>query len=149
MTDRSDVYSFGVVLLEILCGRPPINPNLPEEEINLVQWVKPYVENGSAEEIAEVIDGRLGSNYDMKSITGIAKLALRCVEAKPSSRPSVSEVVADIKEAIIHENENNALFRNPEVIGIECGDLQCMPGCSQVDAMAWGDNSSNLPNEGR
>lgn len=149
LTERSDVYSFGVVLLEILCGRPPINPNLPEDEINLIQWVKPYVENGSAEEIAEVIDGRLGGNYDMKSITGIAKLALRCVEAKPSSRPSVSEVVADIKEAIIHENENNAPLPNPEVIGIECGDLQCMPGCSQVDAMAWGDNSSNLPNEGR
>lgn len=149
LTERSDVYSFGVVLLEILCGRPPINPNLPEDEINLIQWVKPHVENESAEEIAEVIDGRLGGNYDMKSITGIAKVALRCVEAKPSSRPSVSEVVADIKEAIIHENENNAPLPNPEVIGIECGDLQCMPGCSQVDAMAWGDNSSNLPNEGR
>jgi hypothetical protein len=46
----------------------------------------------------------------MKSIIGIAKVALRCVDTKPSSRTSVSEVVEEIKEAIIHENENNALL---------------------------------------
>jgi hypothetical protein len=71
--------------------------------------VTPYVENESG---AEVIDTRLGGNYDMKLINGISKVALRCVDTKPSSTPSVSEVVAEIKEAIIHENENNAPLSN-------------------------------------
>jgi len=69
--------------------------------------VTPYVENESGREIIEVIERSLGGNYDMKSITSIAKVVLRCVDTKPSSRMSVSEVVAEIKKAIIHENENN------------------------------------------
>jgi serine/threonine protein kinase len=40
LTAKSDVYSFGVVLLEMICGRSPINVNLREEELNLVQWVR-------------------------------------------------------------------------------------------------------------
>jgi hypothetical protein len=33
------MYSFGVVLLEIICGRPPIDLKLAEEKINIVRWV--------------------------------------------------------------------------------------------------------------
>jgi hypothetical protein len=138
LTEKSDVYSFGVVLLEIICGRPPINASLPEEQLNIVQWVTPYVEmdeNGG--EIAEIIDKRLGGNYDIKSIACIAKLAMRCVDARPSYRPSASEVVANIKEAIICE------------INIQHGDLQGGAVCSRVDDMEWEDNSSNLFQMGR
>ncbi|KAJ7566859.1 hypothetical protein O6H91_02G121800 [Diphasiastrum complanatum] len=39
LTKKSDVYSFGVVLLEIICGRQPINPQLSRPELNLVEWV--------------------------------------------------------------------------------------------------------------
>ena len=184
LTDKSDVYSFGVVLLEIICGRPPINANLPEEEINIIQWVTnlnhlkyateffilklppfnyiwadlqvtPYVKmDENSGQIVEIIDKRLGLNYDMKSVTGIAKLALRCVEAKPFSRPGASEIVAEIKEAILHEIENNASFPNSEGIRIENGNLQHDAVLSQAEPskakdMEWGDNGSNLPQVGR
>lgn len=39
LTMKSDVYSFGVVLLELLSGRPAMDPDRPIEEQNLVQWV--------------------------------------------------------------------------------------------------------------
>ncbi|XP_057846890.1 probable LRR receptor-like serine/threonine-protein kinase At5g48740 [Cryptomeria japonica] len=38
LTERNDVYSFGVVLLEIICGRKPIEDAACEEEVNLVRW---------------------------------------------------------------------------------------------------------------
>ena len=39
LTEKSDVYSFGVVLLEIICGRQPIDLKLPIGQINIIRWV--------------------------------------------------------------------------------------------------------------
>jgi hypothetical protein len=50
--------------------------------------------------IEEIIDKRLGGNYDIKSITRVAKVAIRCVKAEPFYRPSMSEVVAELREAL-------------------------------------------------
>ena len=37
LTDRSDVYSFGILLLEIVCGRRPIDNSLPLEQVGIGQ----------------------------------------------------------------------------------------------------------------
>lgn len=107
LTDKSDVYSFGVVLFEIICGRQPIDIKLQEEEVNLIRWVTPYMEmemNESHGKITEIIDKKLGDNYSLKSITNVAKLAIRCVQDQPSSRPSITEVVGELREAAKHDN---------------------------------------------
>ncbi|CAM6004209.1 unnamed protein product [Sphagnum balticum] len=39
LTEKSDVFSFGIVLLEIICGRQPINTALQDRN----QW---NIENG-------------------------------------------------------------------------------------------------------
>jgi serine/threonine protein kinase len=104
LTQKSDVYSFGVVLLEIICGRKPVDRTLPEEEELLLEWVKDYVgikENPG--KIVEIIDKKMDGNYNMKSITIVAKLALRCVEEESSWRPSMNEVVGELKEAFMYE----------------------------------------------
>jgi len=107
LTQKSDVYSFGVVLLEIICGRKPIDNTLPEEEIILLEWVKDYVGiNENPGKIVEIIDKKMDGNYDMKSITIVAKLALRCVEQTSSWRPSMSEIVGELKEAFMYEKVN-------------------------------------------
>lgn len=40
LTVKSDVYSFGVILLEVVTGRRAIDTTRPNEEQNLVSWVK-------------------------------------------------------------------------------------------------------------
>jgi hypothetical protein len=50
--------------------------------------------------IEEIVDKRLSGNYDLKSITRVAKVAIRCVKAEPFYRPSVSEIVAELTEAM-------------------------------------------------
>eukprot|EP00253_Pinus_taeda_P028796 PITA_28796 len=147
LTEKSDVYSFGVVLLEIICGRPPIDTNLPEEELNIVRWVTPHLletdENGG--KIIDVIDKRLCGDYCTKSMINVAKTAMRCVQALPSSRPPVSEVVAELKEAIDNDSISIA-----EENGIQNGHaLTGEANSTKREGMEWSDNSSNMPNEGR
>jgi len=105
--------------------------------------------NENPGEIEEIVDKRLCGNYDMESITGIVKVALTCVEPKPSGRPTMSEVVGKIKEAIVHENGNNSLLPNSERIGMEYGDVRSRVDTSRPEDMEWGDNSCNLPHVGR
>jgi serine/threonine protein kinase len=101
LTDKSDVYSFGVVLLEIISGRPAIDTKLDGEERNLVRWVRSYLVNEeNPDKITEIIDKRLHVNSEMKSITSVANLAIRWVQRDPYFRPSVSEVVTELKENI-------------------------------------------------
>eukprot|EP00253_Pinus_taeda_P017961 PITA_17961 len=136
---------FGVVLLEILSGRAPIDTNLPEEEINIVRWVTPYLqetdENGG--KIIDVIDKRLCGGYDMKSMSNVAKIAMRCVQALPSRRPTVSEVVAELKEAIKVEVDKDCISIAEEN-GIQNGDVS-----TKREGMEWSDNSCNMSNVGR
>lgn len=47
-------------------GRPAINANLGEEELNLIQWVKQHVKmDENAGDIEEIIDKRLDGKYEM------------------------------------------------------------------------------------
>jgi serine/threonine protein kinase len=45
LTDKSDVYSFGVVLLELICGRQPIDAKLSVDKLNIIQWVRNLIIN--------------------------------------------------------------------------------------------------------
>ncbi|GLJ05676.1 hypothetical protein SUGI_0022850 [Cryptomeria japonica] len=106
LTDKSDVYSFGVVLFELICGRKPIDTKVSAEKILLTEWVASYagVDKDGAN-IEEMVDKRLGKRYNMKSIVHLTNLAWRCIANQPSSRPTISEVVAEIKEAVTFEEE--------------------------------------------
>lgn len=43
LTEKSDVFSFGIVLLEIICGREPINTALQDRnQWNIGEWVSRF-----------------------------------------------------------------------------------------------------------
>ncbi|XP_021721079.1 probable LRR receptor-like serine/threonine-protein kinase At5g48740, partial [Chenopodium quinoa] len=96
LTEKSDIYSFGVVLLELICGREPFtrgsgNP----DSFNLVLWAKPFLQAG----MFEVVDDNLVRDYDMESMRKAAAIASRCVERDASIRPTMGEVLQELKEA--------------------------------------------------
>ncbi|KAF3442086.1 hypothetical protein FNV43_RR16002 [Rhamnella rubrinervis] len=103
LTDKSDVYSFGVILLELISGQEAIsNESFGVNCRNIVQWAKMHIESG---DIQGIIDPSLGSEYDIQSMWKIAEKALMCVQPHGFMRPSISEVLKEIQDAISMERE--------------------------------------------
>lgn len=101
LTDKSDVYSFGVILLELISGQEAIsNESFGVNCRNIVQWAKLHIENG---DIQGIIDPALGNDYDIQSMWKIAEKALMCVQPHGSMRPSISEVIKEVQDAILIE----------------------------------------------
>ncbi|KAF0887598.1 hypothetical protein E2562_002315 [Oryza meyeriana var. granulata] len=97
LSEKSDVYSFGVVLLEIITGQPPAVPINDNESIHIAQWVRQKLSDGNIESVA---DPRMGGEYDINSVWKVAELALNCKEQPSRERPSMTDVVAELKESL-------------------------------------------------
>ncbi|XP_057472158.1 probable LRR receptor-like serine/threonine-protein kinase At1g67720 isoform X1 [Actinidia eriantha] len=106
-TDKSDVYSFGVILLQLISGKEAIsNESFGVNCRNIVQWAKLHIENG---DIQAIIDPSLHGEYDIQSMWKIAEKALMCVQPHGSMRPSISEVIKDIQDAMSIERGAQAV----------------------------------------
>uniref|UniRef100_A0A1J3ELI2 non-specific serine/threonine protein kinase n=3 Tax=Noccaea caerulescens TaxID=107243 RepID=A0A1J3ELI2_NOCCA len=95
LTEKSDVYSFGVVLLELICGREPLSHIGSPDSFNLVLWARPNLQAGAF----EIVDEILKDTFDPESMRIAASIAIRCVERDASGRPSIAEVLTQLKEA--------------------------------------------------
>ncbi|KAL8100039.1 hypothetical protein AgCh_032338 [Apium graveolens] len=102
ITEKSDVYSYGVVVLEVLTGKQPIDPTIPDG-LHVVDWVRQ--KRGGAEVLAP---GLLSSSEsDLDEMMQALGIALLCVNATPDERPNMKDVAAMLKE-IKHEREEYA-----------------------------------------
>lgn len=102
ITEKSDVYSYGVVVLEVLTGKQPIDPTIPDG-IHLVDWVRQR--RGGIEVLDQSLLSRPESEIEeMMQALGIALL---CVNFSPDERPTMKDVTAMLKE-IKHEREEYA-----------------------------------------
>ncbi|GLT72298.1 hypothetical protein SLA2020_442470 [Shorea laevis] len=107
LTDKSDVYSFGVILLELISGQEAIsNESFGVNCRNIVQWAKLHIESG---DIQGIIDPILHDEFDIQSMWKIAEKALMCVQPHGHMRPSISEVLKEIQDAIAIEKEAGAV----------------------------------------
>ena len=101
-TTSSDVFAFGALLLEVVCGRRPIGPKALPEELMLVDWVWEKWRLGA---ILEVVDSRLGVDFDEVEATLVLKLSLMCSNEAPESRPIMRHVVRCLETKLVLEEE--------------------------------------------
>ncbi|CAL9768373.1 unnamed protein product [Musa acuminata subsp. burmannicoides] len=95
LSQKSDVYSFGVVLLELITGQPPVLSD--PESSHLVEWVRRKLAKGNIE---EVVDAKLQQEYCLNSSWKVANIALECVAHSSVRRPTMTEVVLQLKESL-------------------------------------------------
>ena len=104
-TTSSDVFAFGALLLEVACGRRPIEPKASPEELVLVDWVWDKYREGK---VLDVIDKRINDQYDVVETVMVVKLGLMCSNNAVVARPSMRQVVRYLEGEIMVPNELRA-----------------------------------------
>ncbi|CAJ2660465.1 unnamed protein product [Trifolium pratense] len=84
----SDVFGFGILVLEVICGRRPIEEHKP----GLVEWVESLMVVG---QLHNAIDERLKAKggYPSEEAERLLHLGLLCSNSDPSVRPIMRQVV--------------------------------------------------------
>lgn len=86
----TDLYAFGIFMLEVVCGRRPLDPRAPADRTLLAEWVLDCWERG---DLLEAVDGRLRNEYTAEEAEVALKLGLYCSHTVAAARPSMSSVV--------------------------------------------------------
>ncbi|VVA28731.1 PREDICTED: L-type lectin-domain [Prunus dulcis] len=96
-TTSTDVFSFGAFVLEVACGRRPIEIKGPLQHVVLVDWVFSCWKRGN---ILEARDRKLGTVIISEEVELVLKLGLLCSHSEPSARPSMRQVVQYLESDI-------------------------------------------------
>ncbi|QHO42293.1 Receptor-like protein kinase [Arachis hypogaea] len=133
ITEKSDVYSYGIVLLEVLTGKQPIDPTIPDG-LHVVDWVR-------QKKGLDVLDPRLLSRpeSEIEEMTQALGIAMLCVNPSPEERPTMRDIAAMLKE-IKQEREESAKFDallkdSPANDGNKCSSGGVMAASSSVPMM--------------
>ncbi|CAN4118211.1 unnamed protein product [Withania somnifera] len=89
-TTKTDMFAFGALLLEVVCGRRPIEHKAGPEEFVLVDLVWDKWREGK---ILDVVDYRLKGEFNESEVLMVLKLGLMCSNNQPLKRPSIRQMV--------------------------------------------------------
>jgi serine/threonine protein kinase len=105
-TTCTDVFAFGAFMMEVACGRRPVELQRQNQEVILIDWVFECWRKGA---IIDASDPRLEGNYVVEEMELVLKLGLLCSHSMPAARPSMRQVMqfldgnADLPE-LPHDN---------------------------------------------
>ncbi|XP_057455517.1 probable L-type lectin-domain containing receptor kinase VII.2 [Lotus japonicus] len=89
----SDVFGFGLLVLEVVCGRRPIEEHKP----GLIEWVMSLMVLG---QLHNAVDERLNAcgGYTIMEAERLLNLGLVCANSDPSVRPTMMQIVKMLEE---------------------------------------------------
>ncbi|GJM84658.1 hypothetical protein PR202_ga00349 [Eleusine coracana subsp. coracana] len=91
VTPATDVFAFGSFVLEVACGRRPIDHRDDGPSALLVDRVLDLWRKGGA--LADAADARLAGDFPAGEMAAALKLGLLCAHPLPAARPTMRQVV--------------------------------------------------------
>ncbi|KAF3334598.1 L-type lectin-domain containing receptor kinase IV.2-like protein [Carex littledalei] len=97
-TTCSDVFGFGAFLLEVVCGRRPMEFCAGQDDVpGLVELVSEWWKKGK---IFETVDLNMKGSFDKDEAELVLKLGLICSHPEPTARPSMRQVIQFLEGSI-------------------------------------------------
>ena len=81
--------------MEIITNRPVIERS--KERTHISQWVSSMLAKG---DIKNIVDPNLDGNYNVNSVWKAVEIAMLCLSPTSSKRPTMDQVVAELKECV-------------------------------------------------
>nr|XP_011461992.1 PREDICTED: probable leucine-rich repeat receptor-like serine/threonine-protein kinase At3g14840 [Fragaria vesca subsp. vesca] len=127
LTYKADVYSFGVVALETVSGKNNMKYR-PNENIQcLMDWALVLHQKGN---LLEMVDPRLGSDFNKKEALRTIKVALLCANPTAALRPIMSAVVSMLEGRTLVDE----VALDPSIHGDEMTRLRAFENLSEHNA---------------
>ncbi|KAA3472226.1 L-type lectin-domain containing receptor kinase IV.2-like [Gossypium australe] len=112
----TDIYAFGLFLLEVACGRRPIEARAPPDETFLADWI---MDCWDKEQILAAIDGRLENRFVVQEAELVLKLGLLCSHPMAVARPTMSSVVSYLDSVASLPDDLNSCIKAREFPGLQ------------------------------
>ena len=113
-TEKTDVFSYGVVILELVCGKRPIEREpVSQKMVNLVDWVWGLYGEGN---IIEAADPRLNGEFE-EEMRKLLLVGLSCANPDSTGRPTMRRVL----QILNGEAEPIAVPRKKPSLTFSCG----------------------------
>ncbi|XP_058746703.1 probable L-type lectin-domain containing receptor kinase S.7 [Vicia villosa] len=96
-TDKTDVFSYGIVVLEVACGKRPIERE-GQKMVNLVDWVWGLYSEGK---ITEAVDKRLNGEFEVEEMKKLLMLGLSCANPDSAERPTMRRVLQILNNEVV------------------------------------------------
>uniref|UniRef100_A0A1J3CDJ9 non-specific serine/threonine protein kinase n=1 Tax=Noccaea caerulescens TaxID=107243 RepID=A0A1J3CDJ9_NOCCA len=125
---QTDVFAYGVLVLEVMCGRRPIE----EGKEPLVGWVWGLLERS---EIVRGLDPRMMMTGDSDEAERVLQLGLLCAHPDPGKRPSMRQVVQ------VFEGEKAEIFEAESSEDVESWMLKKMGSRGSSTEFWYGSSS--------
>ncbi|KAL1208522.1 putative LRR receptor-like serine/threonine-protein kinase [Cardamine amara subsp. amara] len=75
---------------------------------HITQWVGSELNGG---DITKIMDPKLNGDYDSRSAWRALELAMSCADPTSARRPTMSQVVIELKECVVSENSRRNMSR--------------------------------------
>ncbi|KAJ3675567.1 hypothetical protein LUZ60_004609 [Juncus effusus] len=89
-TPATDVFAFGAFMLEVVCGRRPVEQGDQGEQMILVDSV---LENWQKGSLINIMDPRITDDYRVHEVDMVVKLGLLCSHPLAGARPSMRQIM--------------------------------------------------------
>jgi serine/threonine protein kinase len=138
LSTKTDVFSFGILLFEIMSGRKAID--VAHSPPSVLEWAVPMLRKGK---VSAIFDPRIPPPRDPVARRQLAALAASCVRPNKEKRPSMAEVVQQLK--VLCRALTSRVWNGIGLVGNPCAVVDAENTISKISMDGLNSDSSSNP----